>query len=284
MIKTENLVRQFGKQRAVDGLNLHIPRGSAYALLGPNGAGKTTTLRLLSTLLAPTEGEIYVDGEKMQRGSKAMKSRLGMVSQHFSLQRDMTPREVLNLHGYLHGMSRRDRKEQVERLIHFAGMEAEQKKLVSELSGGNKRKLMIVRAVMHQPDVLFLDEPTVGLDASIRRSIWDLLKKLRYAGMTIVLTTHYIEEARVLCDRIGMMSQGKIVAEDTPEGFMATLPAYVVEDYRDERTDYSYFSDRESAAAYIAGQSTTATVRRSNLEDAYIRHTDTKGLKERLRV
>lgn len=276
MIKTENLTKKFGEQIAVDHLNLSIDEGSSYALLGPNGAGKTTTLKLMSTLLIPTSGKVFINGQEMQRNNKKIKQQLGMVSQHFSLQRDMTPIEVLKLHGMIHQMNAKQRNQRIEELIDFAGMTKESNKLISKLSGGNKRKLMIIRAVMHCPNILFLDEPTVGLDASIRRSIWDLLRKLKNEGMTTILTTHYIQEAEALCDKIGMMNKGKIVAQDSPQGFINAIPAYVVESFNNQKTDYQYFDTREEATKCVSTHSGNVTIRETNLEDAYIKYTDRK--------
>lgn len=163
-----------------------------------------------------------------------------------------------------------------EELMKFAKLDKDRNKLVGKLSGGNKRKLMIIRAVMHDPEILFLDEPTVGLDASIRRAIWDLLKRLKNRGMTIILTTHYIEEASVLCDKIGMMYAGRIIEENTPEGFMEQIPPYVVETFNGDVTDYSYYNTREEAVRYIAETESNSTLRNTNLEDVYIKFTQTK--------
>lgn len=276
MIEAKNIRKTFGKQVAVNGISLHINKGESFALLGPNGAGKTTTMRILSSLTESEGGEVNIDGEVMNRRNKRVKEELGMVSQHFSLQREMTPVEVLKLHGMLHQMKKKDINRRIDELITFAQMDKDRNKLVGKLSGGNKRKLMIIRAVMHEPKVLFLDEPTVGLDATIRRTIWDLLRRLKNEGLTIFLTTHYIEEASVLCDRIGMMAEGKIIAEDSPKGFMETIEPFVVESFDGDLTNYEYFNNREDANEYLAKENNTALIRRSNLEDVYIRYTSKK--------
>ncbi|MFZ7120084.1 MAG: ABC transporter ATP-binding protein [Eubacteriaceae bacterium] len=276
MIKTVNILKKYGKQIAVDNLNVDIPKGMSYALLGPNGAGKTTTLRMISSLLRPTSGEVFINGQLMNRKNKTIKKDLGMVSQHVSLQREMTPVEVLKMHGMLHKMKRKDINDKIDSLLDFANMKKDKNKLVNKLSGGNKRKLMIIRAVMHQPKVLFLDEPTVGLDANIRRSIWDLLKKLKNDGMTTILTTHYIEEARNLCDMIGMMYEGKIIAQDSPEGFMKTIEPYVVEKFDGDLTSYEYFTTREVASEYVSKCKESTLIRKTNLEDVYVKYTHKK--------
>lgn len=276
MIEARNLTKKFGKQTAVDGLNLYIPEGTSYALLGPNGAGKTTTMKMLAALLAPTSGESYIAGKKMTRNDTDLKRKIGMVSQHFSLHREMTVYEVLKLHGMMQRMPMKIINRKADELMKFAKLDKDRNKLVGNLSGGNKRKLMIIRAVMHDPEILFLDEPTVGLDASIRRAIWDLLKRLKNKGMTIILTTHYIEEASVLCDKIGMMYSGKLIEENTPEGFLKQIPPFVVETFDGDTTNYSYYETREEAVKYIAETESNSTLRNTNLEDVYIKFTQTK--------
>jgi len=276
MIEAKKIRKTFGKQVAVNDLNLHIERGMSFALLGPNGAGKTTTMRILSSLLESEGGEVRIDGQIMNRKNKKIKEELGMVSQHFSLQREMTPVEVLRLHGKLHKMKKKDMEQRINELITFAKMDKDRDKTVGNLSGGNKRKLMIIRAVMHRPKVLFLDEPTVGLDATIRRTIWDLLRKLKNEGMTIFLTTHYIEEANVLCDKIGMMSNGQIIAENSPSAFMKEIEPLVVECFDGKTTTYQYFETRNDAAQFAATENMTTLIRDSNLEDVYIKYTSEK--------
>lgn len=276
MIKANNITKIYGKQKAVNDLNLNIEKGMSYALLGPNGAGKTTTMKILSSLIEANEGEVYIDGEIMNRQNKKIKEELGMVSQHFSLQREMTPVEALTLHGKLHKMPSKEIKAKVDELLTFAQMDKDKGKLIGKLSGGNKRKLMIIRAVMHNPKILFLDEPTVGLDATIRRSIWDLLRRLKNEGLTIILTTHYIEEASVLCDKIGMMSEGKIIAEDSPSGFMTKIEPFTVESFEEGITNYNYFATREEAGTYGASLGVDTLIRETNLEDVYIKYTSKK--------
>ena len=188
----------------------------------------------------------------------------------------MTVYEVLKLHGMMQKMPMKEINRKAEELMKFAQLDKDRNKLVGKLSGGNKRKLMIIRAVMHDPEILFLDEPTVGLDASIRRAIWDLLKRLKNRGMTIILTTHYIEEASVLCDKIGMMYSGKLIEENTPEGFMSQIDPYVVESFNGDVTDYRYFRNREDAVAYIGETEGNSTLRNTNLEDVYIKFTQTR--------
>ena len=276
MIVAKDLTKKFGKQVAVDSLNLSIEDGISYALLGPNGAGKTTTMKMLSALLAPTSGTVEIAGRPMSRNDIKIKEQIGMVSQHFSLHREMTVYEALKLHGMLHHMSKKEINENADKLLAFSGLDKDRNKLIGALSGGNKRKVMIIRAVMHNPKLLFLDEPTVGLDASIRRAIWDLLNRLKNDGMKIVLTTHYIEEAKVLCDRIGMMHSGRLIEENTPEGFMKMIEPYVVETFDGDTTKYEYFSDRNDAVRFISESEGSSLVRDTNLEDVYIKYTNNR--------
>lgn len=274
MVVIQDVTKYYDDFLAVDTLNLKVEKGEFYGLLGPNGAGKTTTIKMLTMLLYPTEGEIKIAGHSLHRGTIEVKSMIGVVPQHFSLQRDMNVEETLWHHGLLHHMKRKEIKTKINQLLVFAGMEDFRKKTVAKLSGGNKRKLMMIRALMHEPKILFLDEPTVGLDATIRRTIWDLLKKLKSEGLTIVLTTHYIEEARILCDKIGMMNHGKIQMENTPAGFLKTIPEYTVEVFDGDETVYSYFRTRNLANEYASCVEGDVYIRRTNLEDVYVSITD----------
>jgi ABC-2 type transport system ATP-binding protein len=274
MIKTIDLNKKFGKRTAVNNLNLHIEEGTTYGLLGPNGAGKTTTIKMLTSLLAPDSGEVYIDGKKMGRNQKEVKAKIGMVSQHFSFDREMTALETLRFHGLLHKMSSRDITARSQELLVFAKMEDDADKQIMNMSGGTKRKLMIIRSVMHQPKILFLDEPTVGLDASIRRAIWDLMKKFKQEGMTILLTTHYIDEANSLCDTIGMMSKGNLKAENSPDGFVSGTKPYVVEVFTGEKTEYNFFASRHEALEFSENIESRVIVRNTNLEDTYVQLTN----------
>jgi len=274
MIKTRNLTKKYSEKVVVDSVNLTIDDGVSFGLLGPNGAGKTTILKMIASLVEPDLGDVEINGHLMDRSCKIIKSELGMVSQHYSLHREMTPVEVLNLHGMLHRIPRKIRKKRIDELLKFADMDADRDKLVVKLSGGNKRKLMIIRSVMHGPSILFLDEPTVGLDASIRRSIWDLLKKLKEDGMTILITTHYIDEAYALCDEIAMIMDGKIISQNSPQKYMDEISDFVVESFDGEKTHYEFFDDRHQASMYAENMHQNVLIRKTNLEDVYIKKTN----------
>lgn len=274
MIRTDGLTKYYGQNLAVDRLSLNIDQGIFYGLLGPNGAGKTTTLKMLSTLLTPSSGSIEIGGRPFDRKSKSTKAVIGMVPQHFSLQKETTVKETLMLHGMLHKMKGRQIKERIKTLTEFAKMSDQLDRRIEHLSGGNKRKLMIIRAVMHRPKLLFLDEPTVGLDPSIRRDIWDLLRNLKTDGLTIIMTTHYIEEADQLCDVIGMMNQGQLVEQASPEAYMAMVKPFVLEHFDGARTRYDYYDSREAAADAGKHLNGDLFIRRANLEDVYVTYTN----------
>jgi ABC-2 type transport system ATP-binding protein len=276
MIEIRSLCKYYQDFLAVDHLDLVIEKGHFFGLLGPNGAGKTTTLKMLSMLLNPSEGEILIDGRIISRKDRLIKQNIGVVTQHLSLQRELTVKETLTHHGYLQKMSRQDIKRRIQTLTEFAKLEDQLNKPVEKLSGGNKRKLMIIRSMMHEPKVIFLDEPTVGLDPGIRRDIWDLLKKLKSRGLTIIMTTHYIEEANHLCDEIGMMRRGKLIKVASPMAYLSEIKPYVVEVFNGEATKYLACDTKEEAAEHAKSAKGDVLIRKSNLEDVYISYTNEK--------
>ena len=221
MIELCNVEKVFGQVRAVDKLSFEIFRGEVFGLLGKNGAGKTTTIKMLTLQLKPTAGEIFFEGQAIGGNEIFIKSLLGIVPQHLNFDQDLTVEENLELHARLHHLKKFERRERIDELLKFVELERVRKSFVRELSGGMKRRLLIVRALIHRPKILFLDEPTVALDPQVRRKIWDLIKNLKAQGITIVLTTHYIEEAQALCDRVAILNCGQLVALDTTENLCA---------------------------------------------------------------
>ena len=221
MIELCDVEKVFGAVRAVDKLSLKIYRGEVFGLLGKNGAGKTTTIKMLTLQLKPTAGEIFFEGQPLHGNEIFIKSLLGVVPQHLNFDQDLTVEENLELHGRLHHLNKSARRERIDELLKFVELERVRKSFVRELSGGMKRRLLIIRALIHRPKILFLDEPTVALDPQVRRKIWELIKNLKAQGITIVLTTHYIEEAEFLCDRAAILNRGKLVALDTVENLCA---------------------------------------------------------------
>ena len=196
MIETRNLTKTFDDFTAVDSLNLTIETGEFFGLLGPNGAGKTTTISLLSTLLLPTKGEILIDGQTLKRNRPDLKRKISVITQEYSMRQDMTMDEIMEYQGRLYFMPRKEIRKRTEELLEFCDLLKFRKRTVRKLSGGMKRKLMVCRALLTDPEILLLDEPTAGMDALSRRQMWNLLRKLNGKNLTILLTTHYMEEAR----------------------------------------------------------------------------------------
>ena len=214
-ISAVNLCKTYGETRVVDNLNLNVRAGELYALLGDNGAGKTTTISMLTTLLEPSSGEFFICGLNGVKQAEKTKGSFGIVSQDIAIYQELTAFENLWFIAQLHGIPRKQALERIEMLLERSGLSDKANHLAGTFSGGMQRKLTIASALLHEPKVLFMDEPTVGLDPAARRQIWQTLKGLRNSGVTILLTTHYLEEAELLADRIGIIRQGKIVVEGT---------------------------------------------------------------------
>lgn len=274
MLLIKNLTKKYGEITAVDNLSLEISRGEFFGLLGPNGAGKTTTVRMLSTLTPLTSGFISIDGRMMDRNLSEVKIKIGVVPQHNNLEGEMTAWENLELHGRLYGIPKEMRRKRIAELLEFTELAARANDLVKKFSGGMKRKLMIARALMHQPEILLLDEPTVGLDAAVRRKMWDLLKDLKAKGLTILLTTHYIEEAEILCQRVGLMHGGRLIELDTPDNLVAGAGNFVAEYFAAGETKSEFFATRREAFDHAASLAGSVNIRPSNLEDVFIKLTN----------
>ncbi len=215
-IETKNLVKEFNGLIAVNNVSLKIKYGEIFALLGPNGAGKTTIINILSTLLKPTKGMAKVNGYDVVREAYKVRESIGIVFQESILDDRLTARENLDIHGRLYHMEKEERKKRIEEVLEMIGLKHRADDIVKTFSGGMRRRLEIARGLMHNPKILFLDEPTLGLDPQTRRHIWDYIEKLREKGITILLTTHYMEEADYLADRIAIIDKGKIVVEGAP--------------------------------------------------------------------
>jgi ABC-2 type transport system ATP-binding protein len=216
-IKIKDLTKKFGKFTAVDSINLEIKEGELFGLLGPNGAGKSTTLNMLATMMTPTSGSAMVNNMEIVNQDSVRRS-IGMVFQDPSLDDELTGKENLEFHGRMYHMQKDLRAKRIDEVLELVGLVDKAKFQIKTYSGGMKRRLEIARGLMHHPKILFLDEPTLGLDPQTRRGIWDYIQKLnKDEGLTIILTTHYMEEADYLCDRIAIIDHGKIIALDTPE-------------------------------------------------------------------
>ncbi len=213
-------MRRYGAETAVDGITFEVGRGEFFALLGPNGAGKSTTLHMLTTLLAPTSGRAEVMGHDVVKAAARVRTTLGMVFQNPALDDRLTARENLEIHAALYGLPRREMRGAIERGLAWASLAEVADRRVRSFSGGMKRRLELARALMHGPQVLFLDEPTIGLDPQGRRNLWEHVTRLREEGMTVLMTTHNLPEAEA-CDRVGIIDHGKVIAIGAPSDLIA---------------------------------------------------------------
>jgi len=217
-ISVRDLVKKFGDLRAVDGISFDVRKGEIFGFLGPNGAGKTTTINILVTLMRPTSGEAYVAGYNVVEEPVKVRERIGIVFQDPSVDRNLTGWENLYIHGLIYGLRGEELRRRIEESLEFAELTKFKDVEVKNYSGGMIRRLEIARGLMHEPEILFLDEPTIGLDPQTRAKIWEYVERLRNeAGVTVFLTTHYIEEAERLCDRVAIIDHGRIVAIGSPD-------------------------------------------------------------------
>ncbi|MGD9971933.1 MAG: ABC transporter ATP-binding protein [Desulfatirhabdiaceae bacterium] len=278
MIRIENLTKHFKATEALKGVNLHVFSGELFAYLGPNGSGKTTTINILTGLSRPSSGNAFLNGFHIEKDTLQAKRQCGLVPQTINLDHELTVAENLDIHGKLFDMSRKDRISRIDELLDYNEISDRKNSLVKHLSGGLKRRVMIARALMHSPRILFLDEPTVGLDPAIRRRIWALIKRIQQNGATIFLTTHYIEEAEFLANRVAFLDGGRIAAIDTPQNLMAKLGTWALDRLVGEDMETRYFETREAAKQYIESQQGSFSIRRINLEDVFIATTGKKVL------
>jgi ABC-2 type transport system ATP-binding protein len=245
VIRTEQLTKIYpGGIRAVDGLDLEVRAGEIFGLLGPNGAGKTTTAGMLTTRVLPTSGRAFVDDIDVVAHPVAAKQVIGVVPQTNTLDRSLTVWENLYFHGRFFGMTSRTARAEADRLLHQFRLADRAATPVLTLSGGMAQRLMVARAIMHRPAILFLDEPTAGLDPQSRIALWEILRELHVDGQTILLTTHYMEEADELCDRVAIIDHGKLLALDTPAALKQATGADTV-------VTVSAASDLDALAAYL---------------------------------
>ncbi|MEP7199101.1 MAG: ABC transporter ATP-binding protein [Chloroflexota bacterium] len=228
MISLQSLSKKFGATVAVRDLSLDVGAGEIFGLIGPDGAGKTTTLRVISTAMTPTSGRVTVGGKDVTREPEAVKTLIGYMPQRFALYPDLTVIENLNFFADLFGSPRVERKQLIERLLGFARLTEFQTRRAQNLSGGMQKKLALASTLMHRPRVLLLDEPTTGVDPVSRREFWDLLTQVHLDGVTIIITTPYLDEAE-RCTRVGLMYRGELIACDTPTALRENLGAVVLE-------------------------------------------------------
>jgi ABC-2 type transport system ATP-binding protein len=215
-ITVEKLTRSFGDMQAVKGIDLHVERGETFGFLGPNGAGKSTTIKMLCTLLHPTSGQAWINGYNIEQQALQVRQSIGIVFQDPTLDEYLTAEQNLYYHCMIYHTPKKTRAARIQDVLQLVGLEDRSKDIVKTFSGGMKRRLEVARGLLHEPQTLFLDEPTVGLDPQTRRSVWEHVLRLRErTGLTIFMTTHYMEEAEY-CDRIAIIDHGEIVAIDTP--------------------------------------------------------------------
>ncbi|MHB1434138.1 MAG: ABC transporter ATP-binding protein [Streptosporangiaceae bacterium] len=299
LIRARGLTKAFGDFTAVAGIDFEIARGEVFGFLGPNGAGKSSTMRMIGCVSPPSRGELSIFGLDPVRDGQAIRSRLGVVPQEDTLDVELTIRENLLIYGRYFGMKREVIRERTARLLEFVQLTERADDEVEPLSGGMKRRLTIARSLISDPDVLLLDEPTTGLDPQARHVVWDRLYRLKQQGVTLVLTTHYMDEAEQLCDRLVVMDGGKIAAEGSPRelisrystaevlelrfgldehekvaGKLEGVPADRIEVLADRILLYTADGDAALGAVRARGlEPVTSLVRRSTLEDVFLRLT-----------
>ena len=277
MLEVRNVVKRYGSVTAVNGVSFTVNSGEIFGLLGPNGAGKSTTIRMLTTLTKPTAGELFVDGYSVVRQQVEVKRRIGVVPQQNNFEQELTGRENLLLHSLLHKIPKKIRDARIAELLAYVGLEERADDRVRDYSGGMARRLIIARALLHNPMILFLDEPTVGLDPQTRRKIWDLILLMNRSGVTVLLTTHYIEEAESLCHRVGIVDYGKLIALGSPKELKRNIGDYCVEFLKEFGVERHFFASRQDARNFAAGQECDTVVRRTNLEDVFVELTGRVG-------
>jgi ABC-2 type transport system ATP-binding protein len=271
-LRLENVSKTYGDLVAVRDLNLEVPAGELLGLLGPNGAGKSTAIRMMTTLTAPTGGTITLGDWDVAKFPQQVKRLFGVVLQQTSVDVDLTVWENLELHGRMHRIPQPERAAAIARWLAYVELTERRDSLVKTLSGGMKRRLQIARALLHQPQMLFLDEPTVGLDPQTRRRLWEIIKDLKAKGLTVLLTTHYMEEAEFLCDRVCIMDAGTIIEVGTPAALREKYGQAVLVHQQASGITYRFFPDGAAASAYLAAQSdpTGLMVRPTTLEDIFV--------------
>ena len=274
VLSAKGLKKSFNTKRAVNGIDIEMKAGDFLGFLGPNGAGKTTTIKMLTGLIKPTDGQILYYEKDFLKNPIEAKGLIGVVPQQNNVDNDLTAYENLKLHAILYSMNRVEREEKIGRLMKFAGLEDHNNQRVKTFSGGMKRRLAIIRALLHEPSILFLDEPTIGLDPQIRRNMWDFILKINQLKKTaIFLTTHYIEEAEKLCTKVFIIHHGNIIVQGTPDQLKQGIGQFVLEFYRNEGIDEEFFGTKEEALLRLKDCTCTCKIREVSLEDVFLKYT-----------
>jgi lipooligosaccharide transport system ATP-binding protein len=295
LIHARGLVKRFGDFTAVDGIDVDVTRGEAFGFLGPNGAGKSSTMRMISCVSPPTEGVLSILGMDPRSDGPRIRARLGVCPQLDNLDIELTVRENLTTYARFFGIARAEARRRADELLQFVQLAERANSKVDPLSGGMKRRLTIARALVNEPEVVLLDEPTTGLDPQARHLVWERLFRLKQRGVTLVLTTHYMDEAEQLCDRLVVMDGGRIVAEGSPRALIERYSTREVVELRftsDDQAAYAdklaglgerlevlpdrillYVTDGDDAAAEVQRRAlhpASVLVRRSSLEDVFL--------------
>ncbi len=296
LVRARGLTKRFGGFTAVDGIDFDLYRGEAFGFLGPNGAGKSSTMRMIGCVSPPTRGELTIFGAHPVHQGAAIRARLGVVPQDDTLDEELTVKENLLVYGRYFGLPRKLINERTDQLLDFVQLTERAGDMVEPLSGGMKRRLTIARSLINDPEILILDEPTTGLDPQARHVVWDRLFRLKQRGVTLILTTHYMDEAEQLCDRLVVMDHARIVAEGTPRDLIARYStpevlelrfapevrdqaAEKIKDLAEERVEVTadrillYTADGDAIAERVRGtglEPLTELVRRSTLEDVFL--------------
>lgn len=279
MIRIENISKSYGNLTALNSLNLEIKRGEIFGLLGPNGAGKTTTVKILTTLTKPDKGSCYINDIDVIKNPLEIKKIIGVVPQENNLERELTVYENLLIYGMLHNV--RELRVKIDKILHVMELIQKKNSVINKLSGGLQRRVLLARALLSEPIVLFLDEPSIGLDPHIRRELWQIIRKIKGEGRTVLLTTHYIEEAEALCDRVGILSHGKLIALGTPSELKREVGEYVVEAIdREGKLISEICHTREQAYEIAKMRNDGVIIRKSNLEDVFVKLTGERILKK----
>ncbi len=250
VIEAKGLVKKYDEKKVVDNIHFLIKKGECFGVLGPNGAGKTSTMKMMYCSAEITQGELFVAGYNVKNNSREIKARIGVVPQEDGLDPDFTVLDNLLVYSGYHGLKKHVAKEKSLELLRFVRLEEYADRHVETLSGGMKRRLVIARSLLNKPEVLFLDEPTTGLDPQARVWIWDFLSSLKKEGVTLVLTTHYMEEAEYLCDSLAIMDHGKILTTGTPKDLITNNIGNEVVEFEVKASDISYYTNRVHTAGY----------------------------------
>ena len=272
IIEVRDLVVKFGDFTAVDGISFDVKEGEIFGFLGPNGAGKTTSIRTITTIQKYVSGSVKIDGHDIKTDYLESRKLIGIAQQHISLDTELTVRQNLKHHAIMHKIPSKDIDRIIDEKASILGLEDYMDRKVMNLSGGWKRKTAIVCAIIHQPKILLLDEPTAGLDTRSRHMLWELVRKLNLGGTTIFLTTHYIEEAESLCNRVAVIDHGKLIALGTVDELRDRIGRISVETTDDDgKRRIVYFKDMASAKAYSQTlDDKLFNIRRTSLEDVYL--------------